>query len=129
MKHELLSGDGNYATTYSEEDGKKFVGNHHDLNPIIKRVQHIRDMHSQATKQSNPNEWKHVGTVPIVIITDWCRRNGYTFDQWARDDDNAKQKFCKYFFSREFSKLHNQHVTTKSESSQILMPEKFGDKR
>ena len=122
MKHRPLSVSPGYAVTYSTEGDKVYTGTHQDIEPVIKHVQKVRDMHQYATKQSNPNEWRHVGSVPIVIIVDWCKNNGYDFSQWARNEDGAKDKFLKYFMSREFSKLHNQHVTTKKESSQIWMP-------
>lgn len=122
MKHAPISVGGDSATTYSEEDGKRYIGQHQEIQPTIDHVKHLRDVFATATKASNPNGWKHVGSVPISIIVDWCNRNKYTFDQWARDEDNAKKKFMKYFMSREFSKLHNQHVTTKEERSSIWMP-------
>jgi hypothetical protein len=116
MKHRPISVHSDYAVTHSEEDVKIITGWHQDVTPTIKHVQKVRDMHSYATKSSNPNEWRHVGSVPIAIIVDWNRRNGYTFSQWARNEDGAKDKFLKYFLSRDFSKLHNMHITTKKES-------------
>lgn len=143
MKHEILSSDGKYAVTHSEEDGKRYIGNHADIDPIIKHVKKVRDMHEYSTKASNPNHWKHIGSVPIVIITDWCRRNGHTFDQWARNEGGAKcnaqavlddaelardpgvkSQFMRFFLSRDFSKLHNEHVTTKSGTAQIVVPDR-----
>ena len=128
MKHRPLSVSPGYAVTFSSESGQDYVGTHQDIEPVIKHVKKIRDMHSFATKQSNPNEWKHVGSVPIAIIVDWCKRNGYNFSQWARNEDGAKDKFLKYFMTRDFSKLHNQHTTTKTESSQIVVPNYIGSK-
>ena len=122
MKKRILSGGDGYALTFSEEDGKHYQGTHMDIAPVMDHVKKVRELHSQATKQSNPNEWRHVGTVPIPIITDWCKRNGYTFSQWARNEDRAKDKFLSYFMSRDFAKLHNNHVTTRRESSQIVVP-------
>lgn len=128
MKHRPLSISDGYAVTYATEGDQDYIGTHQDVEPVIKHVKKVRDMHSFATKSSNPNEWRHVGSVPIAIIIDWCRRNGYRFDQWARNEDGAKDKFLKYFMSREFSKLHNNHVTTKKESSQIVVPNYIGSK-
>lgn len=122
MKHRPISVHDDYAVTVSEEDGKIITGWHQDIGKTIKHVRQIRDMHSQSTKRSNPNEWRHVGSVPIAIIVDWCKRNNYTFSEWARNVDKSKDKFMKYFLSRDFSKLHNLHVTTKRESSQFVVP-------
>ena len=122
MKHRPLSVAGDLVVTHAEQDGKIYTGHHQNIEPTIKHVKKIRYMHSFATKQSNPNGWRHLGSVPISIIVDWCARNKYSFHQWATNADGAKDKFLKYFMSRDFSKLHNQHVTTKKESSQIWMP-------
>lgn len=135
MTKRFLSGDALQQTSYNEEDGKVFIGHHTDLAPHMKRVQYLRDVGAQATRKSNPNGWQHKATVPIPVITDWCRRNGYTFDQWARNEggirgktyphstNGVKDKFMKYFLSREFSKLHNEHITTKRESSVFTVPQ------
>ena len=122
MKHRILSKGPLETTTYSEQNGKAVIGHHTDLDPHIKRVRYLRDIASYATRESNPNGWRHVGTVPIPIITDWCRANNYTFGQWARNEDKSKEKFMKYFLSRDFSKLHNEHSTTKRESSMVSVP-------
>ncbi len=141
MLHAPISVSRDYAVTVSQENGKTYYGNHQEVGPLIKRTQKIRDMHSHSTKSSNPNEWKHIGTIPISVISKWCQDNNYTFDEWARNDggikgkqypdsrSGVKDKFLAYFLSRDFAKLHNMHFTTRSESSQILVPAKYGDKR
>jgi hypothetical protein len=121
----FVKGAGDYLRTFSSEDNKHYRVESQDFAPAIKHVEHIRAMHETSTKASNPNEWRHVGSVPITLVVDWCNRNGYTFDQFARDEDNCKKKFLKYFQSREFSKLHNSHVTTKKGSSQIMVPDNY----
>jgi len=123
MKHALLTSDGSStSTTYSEEDGKAYIGRHTNLAPHIKHVKMMRDIRDAATKASNPNGWELEARIPINIVTDWCTRNRYTFDQWARNEDRAKDKFLKYFKSREFAKLHLDHVTTKRKMSQVVVP-------
>ena len=122
MKHQPLSTSKDYGVSFSVEDGTEYVGTHQNIDPVIDHVKKVRDMHSHATAASNPNEWRHVGSVPMSMIVDWVHKSPYTFAQWARNEDGAKDKFLKYFLSRDFSKLHNQHVTTKRESSQITMP-------
>ena len=126
MDHRPLSLSKGYAVTHAEEQGKTYTGHHQDIDPVIAHVRKVRDMHAYATKQSNPNGWKHLGSVPISIIVDWCKLNNTTFSDWARNVDGAKDRFLKYFMSRDFSKLHNQHVTTKRESSSIIVPPSYG---
>ena len=123
-----VKGAGDYLRTFSSEDGAHYRVESQDLTPAIRRVQEIRDLQATATRASNPNEWRHVGSVPITVVVDWCQRNGYTFDQFARDEDNAKKKFLAYFKTREFSKLHNEHITTKRKSSVVSVPNSIASK-
>jgi hypothetical protein len=127
MKHATLSTDGtSSALSYSEEDGKQYVGQHMNLDPHIAAVKARREVNETATKASNPNGWKHEARVPIPVITDWCRKNGYTFDQFARNEDKAKDKFMRWFnASREFSKLVNNNTLNKKKSSQVTVPQAF----
>ena len=121
MKHATLTTDGTSSvTSYSEEDGRSFVGQHMDLDPHIKRVSMMRDIRDAATKASNPNGWELEARIPIPVVTAWCSRNGYTFDQWARNEDRAKDKFLAYFKqSRDFTKLINTNLQNKRKSSQV----------
>lgn len=125
---------GDYARTFSSEDGRHYRGHHQELGPAIRRVQHIRHMHEHATRASNPNGWQHIGSIPPAVLVDWLNKHGYKIDEWARNDGGdpyktdphsgggVKDKFLKYYLSRDFAKLHNRHVTTKAESSQIVVP-------
>jgi hypothetical protein len=127
MKERTISASNGYAATVTEEDGVVYKGFKQNLQPAMDHVKKVRDMHDYATKASNPSEWKHIGTVPIVLITDWLLHNtpGYRMEHFARNVDGCKDRFLKYFMSREFSKLHNEHVTTKRESSQIVVPDNY----
>jgi hypothetical protein len=115
---------GEVSKSFASEDGRHYRHFRQDIDPIIERVQHNRDIAKNSTKFSNPNGWQHKGTVPMTVLLDWLQKHGYTFDEFARADRNdvygPKHKFLKYFTSRDFSKLHNEHVTTKRESSQVL---------
>ena len=127
---------GDYRRGFLTEGSEHYRREFQDLTPAIDRVKRIRDAHETATKVSNPNEWQHLGSVPMVLLTDWLQKNKHTMDQWARNDggnwplkmenldkdQGVKARFLKFFFSRDHSKLHNLHTTTKRESSQILVP-------
>jgi len=133
-KERFLKRVGDYARSFVSQDGSFFRREHQNIAPAIKRVQEIRDMHSYATKASNPNEWRHVGSIPMTMLIDWLTDNHFTMDQWARNDggipgkqypnskSGVKDKFLKHFLSRDYSKLHNVHVTTVNKSSTIVMP-------
>ena len=119
---------------FASEDGKHYRGYRQDLDPVIRKVEHLRQKVNEAPRSENPNQWKHVGSIPMTVLVDWLMKNKFTIDQFARNDggikgktypestSGVKDKFLKYFLSREFSKLHNSHITTKRESSQFVVP-------
>ena len=137
-RRKALQGSGDIARAFQSEDNKNFRIESQDLRPVAKHVEKIRHMHEHSTRASNPNEWMHIGSVPQVVLIDWLNKHNYTMDMFARNDGGdynrdgdaqfhlkdpgVKSQFLRYFLSRDFSKLHNQHVTTKKESSQIFMP-------
>ena len=128
---------GDYTRSFVSEDGVHKRRETQDLDHTIRHVRLIRDKHSLATRSSNPNEWRHRGSIPMTVLIDWLGKNNYTIDQWARNDGGipgrsypfsktgVKDKFLAYFLSRDFAKLHNEHVTTKRESSQIVVPSTY----
>lgn len=138
-KRRLTKAVGDYVRGFQSEDGKHYRTESQNLDPAMRRVQHFRHMYDAATKASNPNEWRHLGSIPFTVIIDWLNANNYTIDQWARNDggipgkrypeskSGVKDKFLAYFMSRDFAKLHNMHVTTKRESSQIWVPPRVKD--
>ena len=125
---------GDYTRGFVSEDGKHYRTERQELSHAMKHVQNIRDKHATATRASNPNQWRHIGSIPEVVLDDWLNKHGYTRwhfttnqggDPYNKDpyaDNGVRSRFLRYFLSRDFSKLHNMHVTTKRESSQILMP-------
>lgn len=133
-----------YARSFITQDGKHYRREHQNIDLSIQRVERFRAIEDLATKQSNPNEWTHIGTIPKVVLTAWLNKNNYTPHQWAINeggtrcplgndpidhqmrDPGVKSQFLRYFLSRDFSKLHNMHVTTKRKSSQIVVPDNIG---
>jgi hypothetical protein len=139
---------GDIALTFSSEDGKHYRGTHQNLDGAIQHVQRRREIAGYATRSSNPNEWEHIGSVPMAVLVGWLDANNYKMDEWARNDGGTRcpagsdpvahatldggvrSQFLRYFLSRDFSKLHNQHVTTKRERSSIVVPDiGFGDEK
>jgi hypothetical protein len=109
--------DGGVVKTFASEDGAHYRHYRQDIDPIIERVKYNRDIATDSNKLANPNGWRHEGTVPMTMLVDWLHKHGYTIDEFARADRNdkygPKYKFLKYFKSRDFAKLHNDHVTTR----------------
>ena len=135
-KHRLVKAGNGYVRSLISQDGQHIRREWQDISPIIQHVEKVRHMHEHATKASNPNEWRHEGTIPMTVLIDWLWKNNYTMDQWARNDggipgkrypnsrSGVKDKFLAYFMSRDFSKLHNHHVTTRKESNFFAAPER-----
>ena len=130
---------GDFARTFASEDGRHYRGYHQDMGAVEKHVRRIRDMHQYADPHKQTPFQKHVGSVSPAVLMDWLNKHGFTLQQWAVNaggDPYNKRKggpgvydqFLTYYLSREFSKLHNDHVTTKRESSQILVPATYRSK-
>ena len=136
MKARLTRAVGDYARSFSTESGLHFRRETQELGPAMARVKRIRE--AQEHRGTGKHDRRYVGSVPFVVLSDWCNKNRYTMDQWARNDggipgmmypeskSGVKDKFMAYFLSRDFSKLHTQHVTTKRETSQFVVPGKIG---
>ena len=142
MKRRLTRAVGDYIRTFSTEDGEHYRTERQELGPAIRRAKLIQE--SQAHHGTGKYDRRYIGSVPQVVLTDWLKNNGYTADQWARNeggrqcpagedpvnhcihDNGVKSQFLRYFLSRDFAKLHTQHVTTKRESSQIVVPNYIG---
>ena len=132
---------GDFLRTFSSEDGKHFRGERQDLEPAIKRTAMIREM--EAARGTGQYDRRYIGSVPFVVITDWITKRGYTMHQWSineggspcpiggdpmehiKTDGGIKSQFLRYFLSRDFSKLHTAHTTTRRESSQIVVPDNY----
>ena len=125
---------GDYTRSFATEGGENYRVEHQELGPAMARTQLI--MEAQQRFGTGQYDRRYVGSVPMTLIADWCRKNHFTIDQWARNDggipgmmypeskSGVKDKFMRYFLSREFSKLHTQHVTTRSESGVFVVPDR-----
>lgn len=129
----LPAGHGVLRSFVDDGEGNRYRREYQDGDAILKHVEFLRHSVNEAPKSGNNLGLRHEGTVPITMVIAWCNSRGYTFDQWARNEGHqpgqhwktgsgVKDEFMRYFKSREFSKLHNEHVTTKQESSQIVVP-------
>ena len=126
---------GDYLRTFSSEDGKHYRGEHQNMEPVMKRVELIKQ--AQAERGTGQFDRRYVGSIPKTILIDWLTKHGYKMDEFARNEggdpyktnphggSGVKDKFLKYFLSRDFAKLHTQHTTTRRESGQIVVPTNY----
>ncbi len=120
-------GAGDYVRSFATEDGEHYRVHHQELGPAMKRVEQIKQAQDAAKgKVYNPTDRTYIGSVPVTVLTDWLQAHGYTIDQFARREGTIRQDFMKYFLSRDFSKLHTQHTTTRRESGRIVVPDYIG---
>jgi hypothetical protein len=116
---------GDYVRSFAHEDGVDYRHHSQDLGPAIRRVEAIR--HAQELRGPNPTGRQYIGSVPMVVIIDWCKKHGYTYEQFARREGTIRQEFMKYFLTRDFSKFHTQHSTTRvGTGNRIVVPNYIG---
>ena len=142
MKHEPLKADG--SLTMSIEGGNTYIGHHVDIDATMDYIKKTREKEALATRQSNPNGWHRIGTVPEPVLHGWLIERGYTRRDyainaggtklgagqdpfhWIKTDPGVKARFWKWFLAnRDFAKLHNHHVTTKKESTSFSVPSNY----
>lgn len=91
-----------------------------DLDPHVARVEAL-------AKASTPGkEYRYEGSVPRVVIDDWLRTQGKTWQHWATDKE-LKAKFL-VFFRTEYSKMNASTYRERSLSINRTTAPKFGAK-
>ena len=130
---------GDYVRGFKPEDGAHYRTEHQELGPAIRRSQLIQE--AELRNGTGDNDRRYVGSVPMVVVTDWLNKNGFTWEEYGRNEGGipgmlypeskhgVADKFMAYFMTREFSKLHTQHITTRKASSRIIVPNNIGDAR
>lgn len=77
-----------------------------DIEPIIEHVRHTAQKVNSAPASGNRNGWQYLGSIPITMVIDWCQKNNVRFDEFARNENGAREKFKKAFLTdRSLSKL------------------------
>ena len=89
----------------AHEDGKLYRGMRQDMTEAIRRVRYLDDKVNGASSKDNRAGWKYAGSVPVVVLTDWLSKNGYTWPAFATNEDGCKDKFLRWFMSRENHRL------------------------
>ncbi len=119
---------------FAYEDGIAYRGHRQDMKPVLRHAERTRTKVNEAPKSGNKNGWEHMGTIPMSLLLDWLSKHGYQIDQWARNDGGepygadwrkdggVKSQFLRFFMSRDFSKLHSNHATTRKERGHVTVP-------
>jgi len=141
----LTKAVGDYARGFKSEDGQHYRVERQELSHAMRRTQQIRELQAMHTRATNPYERTYIGSVPAVVLQDWLKANGYRIDEFARNeggnpnrgndpqfyktDPGVRSQFLRFFLSRDFSKLHTQHNTTRVEngSNRIVVPGRIGE--
>ncbi len=119
--------------SFASESGAHYRHYRQEMDPVIKHVEYLSQKVNEAPSRGNTGGWEYAGSIPFTILLDWLNEHGYRMDQWARNeggngkatvhnyktDPGVKSLFLRYFLSRDFAKLHTQHVTTKKQSSMV----------
>ena len=94
------------ATWFASEEGRDYRGASQEMAPLMKRVRYLDEKVNGASRRDNPNDWRYVGSYSPLMLQDWARKNHYTLDQVARNEDGAKDKFKRWLLqNNEFNKL------------------------
>lgn len=120
----LVGQVGDVTKWFAHEDGVHYRGLTHELGPVMERARFLSAKVNEAPARGNRNNWRYAGTVPISVITDWCWKNRIGFDQWARNEDGAKDKFLRWFQS-EFSKLTAKNYQGARARPGIVVPSAY----
>lgn len=131
MKGRAIGGAGDYRRSFASQDGANFRVQHQELGPAIRRTELIRAR--EAATGPGAGDRRYIGSIPQAVLIKWLEDRGFTYDQWARNEGGAPydrkpegtgvyDQFLKYFLSRDFSKLHTQHTTTRRGASSVVVP-------
>jgi len=133
LKKRLVGTSGSdYYRTFSTEDGVHYRGSHQELGPAMRRSKLMRE--AQEHRGRGQYDRDYVGSIPKAVLHDWLKKHGYSNDEWARNEGGdpyikfaggpgVYDQFLTFFLSRDFSKLHTQHTTTRRETNQFVVPD------
>ena len=115
----ILKDYGNTVTGFKSEDGKHYRTTHSDFSDVVEHVKNMNEQVNGASRATNRQGYKHIGTIPLPILEQWLFERNYTMHEFAINaggekgktdpygGGGVKDKFLKYFLSSDFNKLHN----------------------
>ena len=119
MSRRLVKQSGEYVQSFASEDGKNYRIETQEMDPVIEHVKFLDEKVNGAPRPGNTNNMHYIGSPPWTVVIDWCKNNGYSIEQFARNEDRCSDKFKKWFLNnRDMSKFRPQQ----RKGSTILMP-------
>lgn len=108
---------GEYHRTFQSEDGVHYRGEHQEMDPVLKHVKFLSEKVNNAPKAGNRNDWHYAGSIPLTVLTDWCKLVGIGIDAYARNQFGEKKQFLNYL-KAEFPVF----LAPKKKPSMIVVP-------
>lgn len=118
----VLAQHGELTKYFGHENGKQYIGFKQDADQLLDHVRFLNDKVNGAASRTNINKWRYKGTIPTQLVVNWCTQNGYTFNDFACNTDNAKTKFLKWFQSEYPKLLPAQHAAA---TPKIIVPSTY----
>lgn len=150
MAERLTKRTGDIFRSFITQDGAHIRRTHQELGPAMRRAELIREAEQESNRRgANQMDRHYIGSVPWSVLIGWLQERGYTMHDWAINaggsrcppgadpvqhamtDSGVKSEFLRFFLSRDWCKLHSQHITTKREGRVFSVPEVkgHGDKK
>jgi hypothetical protein len=107
---------GEYRRGLVSEDGVNYRHEKQNMTPVLKHVEFLDQKVNSAPKRGNRNNMHYVGSIPMVILTDWCRKEAIPMDQFARNNEGERARFLSFLKT-----THPAFMAKKQKSSQILV--------
>ncbi len=83
---EIINPASALSTTFSEQDGRLFIGRSQDCTPI---AEYAKAQHNAGAFGSS--EMKHAARLPNVIIEKYCNDRGVTFAEFMANPVHVKR--------------------------------------
>ena len=92
---------GDYARGVTSERNSSgqiehYVVEKQNLDAVKKHVERRDEYVNEAPAAGNKHDMHYVGSIPMAVLTDWVRKNGYSMNDFATNKDGCKDKFLVY---------------------------------
>lgn len=77
-----------------EEDGKLIIKKSHDFTPVLERMKQIRrdGVIAMDGGKSTSEETRFIGSIPLVLMEQWCKEEGVKWDDVHARGEVVKRK-------------------------------------